>query len=291
MERLGKKSFLDAFVAGAGSATISSVLLQPLDMVKTRQQTVIPRGNLIKHVGDILRQEGAFALWKGLVPTLARTVPGVGLYFSTLQTLQRRLLGNGKPSTLQSLALGCTARCTAGVLLMPMTVIKTRYESGLFAYPSLFSAIKNLGRVEGLVGLTSGIVPTLLRDVPFSGLYLMFYTEFKSIAKTIDNQNADARNPPKLKYNSRHEVRNFVCGICAGLLACAITHPFDVLKTKIQISRSVQPMSAVIKDVIKYEGLSGLLVGLSARMIRRSLMTALSWTLFEKFIAAKKTNS
>jgi len=174
---------------------------------------------------------------------------------------------------------------------MPMTVIKTRYESGLFAYPSLFSAIKNLGRVEGLVGLTSGIVPTLLRDVPFSGLYLMFYTEFKSIAKTFDNQNADARNPPKLKYNSRHEVRNFVCGICAGLLACAITHPFDVLKTKIQISRSVQPMSAVIKDVIKYEGLSGLLVGLSARMIRRSLMTALSWTLFEKFIAAKKTNS
>jgi len=50
-------------------------------------------------------------------------------------------------------------------------------------------------------------------------------------------------------------------------------------------------MSAVIKDVMKYEGLSGLLVGLSARMIRRSLMTALSWTLFEKFIAAKKTNS
>lgn len=297
MEDLGKKYPWDAFVNGAVSGSISSTLLQPLDMLKTRQQTVFPRKNIFNLVGSILRQEGALALWKGLVPTLARTVPGVAIHFSALQTLQQGLLGDTKPTRLQSLALGCTSRCAAGVLLIPMTVIKTRYESGLFAYRSglagLLSALKSVFRVEGVIGLTSGIVPTLLRDVPFSGLYLMFYTEFKSIAKATNNQKSEERNPPKLMYKTRNEITNFVCGMCAGLVACAITHPFDVFKTKIQTSRSVQPLAAVIKNVIKSEGLRGMLVGLPARMVRRSVMAALTWTLFEHLTitATKRTTN
>ena len=43
---------------------------------------------------------------KDSLPFTARTVPGVGVYFSSLQFLQLHLLGDTPPSSLQSLALG-----------------------------------------------------------------------------------------------------------------------------------------------------------------------------------------
>lgn len=69
----------------------------------------------------------------------------------------------------------------SGVVLIPITVVKTRFESGVYGYNSLGSALKEIYRTEGLRGMTCGLVPTLFRDAPFSGLYFMFYTQTKQI--------------------------------------------------------------------------------------------------------------
>ena len=54
-----------------------------------------------------------------------------------------------------------------------------RSESGQYEYKGVFKALRAIKNAEGLRGLTSGLVPTLMRDVPFSGIYLMFYEKLK----------------------------------------------------------------------------------------------------------------
>lgn len=55
----------------------------------------------------------------------------------------------------------------------------SRYESGVYGYNGVTKALREIYRTEGVRGMTCGLIPTLFRDAPFSGLYLMFYTQSK----------------------------------------------------------------------------------------------------------------
>ena len=55
-------------------------------------------------------------------------VPGVGLYFGSLHWLKTVSLGPGaQPSAGEAVILGMVARSIAGGIMIPITVIKTRY--------------------------------------------------------------------------------------------------------------------------------------------------------------------
>ncbi|KAJ9581182.1 hypothetical protein L9F63_023641 [Diploptera punctata] len=231
MDMISNYPVLKSFLVGSFSGTFSTIIFQPLDLVKTRLQNPIPKTigarpgepcGMMTIIGHILQKEQIFGLWKGMTPSITRCVPGVGLYFSSLHWLKTNV-SSGDPGPFEAIALGMVARSMSGVCLIPITVIKTRFESGVYQYGGVTQALRVIYRTEGVRGLCCGLVPTLFRDAPFSGLYFMFYTQTK-------------RALPQEWLNSNFAAPvNFSCGLVAGLFASIVTQPADVVKTKMQL--------------------------------------------------------
>ena len=120
-----------AFLAGSFSGTCTTILFQPLDLVKTRIQSSKSdkRLGMFSVARQVLETDRLPGLWRGIAPSIARTVPGVGLYFGSLHWLKTASLGPGvQPSASEAVALGVVARTIAGAIMIPVTVIKTRYS-------------------------------------------------------------------------------------------------------------------------------------------------------------------
>lgn len=60
--------------------------------------------------------------------SITRVIPGVGLYFSSLHWLKHTFELEEPLTALQAVSLGITARSMSGALLIPITVVKTRFE-------------------------------------------------------------------------------------------------------------------------------------------------------------------
>lgn len=285
-----------SFLAGSLSGTCSTILLQPLDLVKTRIQNLPspptaaalqsstgtpgpPPARMLSVMRHVLATENVFGLWRGMTPSITRTVPGVGLYFSSLHWLKTQVPRESaeKPSPLEAVCLGMVARSFAGAVCIPITVIKTRFESGTYNYQRVSSALLSIYRAEGARGLCCGLVPTLFRDAPYSGLYLMFYTQLK---QNIPLQNIEG-DGLRLRAGAVH----FSCGIMAGVLASLVTHPADVIKTKMQLHPARYPsVHTTALQVFSAHGPGGFLRGMAPRCLRRTLMSALAWTAYEEIM-------
>ncbi|XP_033213586.1 mitochondrial glycine transporter-like isoform X2 [Belonocnema kinseyi] len=280
MQISGNHPILKSFLAGSFSGTFSTILFQPLDLIKTRLQDRVSnnagrgKSGMVKTMVQIVQNENIFGLWKGMTPSITRVIPGVGLYFSSLHWIRHVLELEDPLTPFQAVSLGITARSMSGALLIPITVVKTRFESGVYKYNSIGEALRIIYKYEGVKGLSSGLVPTLLRDAPYSGLYLMFYTQLKNTVST------------ELPHYSHVTSTHFCCGIVAGICASVITHPADVVKTKMQLYPSkFHNVHGAFVFVYRKYGVLGYFKGIVPRMLRRTLMTAMAWTVYERITA------
>ncbi|KAJ8001900.1 hypothetical protein DPEC_G00174210 [Dallia pectoralis] len=272
---------LKAFMCGSLSGTCSTLLFQPLDLVKTRLQTMqnnrkpgAPKVGMMTVLIQVVRTENFLALWKGVSPSFVRCIPGVGIYFSTFYCLKQHFIQDVRgPNAGEAVLLGAGARSVAGVCMLPVTVVKTRFESGRYNYLSVMGALKSMCKTEGTRALFSGLPATLLRDAPFSGIYVMFYSQTKRSL------------PQEVSSSPIAPLVNFGCGVVAGVLASLATQPADVVKTHIQVSSAHWTTKHAVGFIYKEHGLSGFFRGAVPRSLRRTLMAAMAWTVYEQLMA------
>lgn len=187
-----------------------------------------------------------------------------------------------KLSNLANLTTGAIARSSAGFILMPITVIKVRYESNLYAYKSIVGAGKDILKTEGFRGFFSGFGATAIRDAPYAGLYVLFYEQLK---KRLSSLSQKVPVAGETMHGSTSASINFGSGVLAAGLATAITNPFDAIKTRIQLRPKEYPnMLYAAKKMIRVDGVKSLFDGLALRMSRKALSSALAWTLYEELI-------
>ncbi|KAJ1029507.1 hypothetical protein NDA13_002754 [Ustilago tritici] len=328
---------------GAASGFASCVLLQPFDLLKTRLQQLDHNPTSIssaqtyqsrtqKLIGitrKIIRTQGYPGLWRGTTPTVVRNVPGVALYFYSVSHLrhvasQRQIplisvvvnvndasAGSStlaKLSTTGNLLTGAVARVTVGFILSPVTVVKARFESSNFSAATertLFSSMREIRAQSGFRGFFQGFAATALRDAPYAGLYLALYEASKTNLAALSSG-----------LGTGNWIVVSGSGLLAGTLATVITHPFDIIKTRMQttpqeilhqIALSHNPQTsltvkaaAMVKEAVTREGklrkpsvwgmtkhlwaISGpraLLDGLGLRCARKAASSAIGWSIFE----------
>lgn len=284
---------LVTFLSGATSGCFSTLALQPLDVVKTRMQmsaaynrsvrlqaalTIQPNASAFDTFRGIIRQDRVFGLWRGVTPSVLRNTMGVGVYFMTLNAITARLSApDGSLSDGATLYAGATARSLSVILLCPLSVVKTRMETVEYSskYNGVIHAIRTIAAKEGRHGLFSGLFPAIVRDAPFSAMYMLIYLRTKDFLgravglrdtrSTIVSSHAVASPPPskssrntststpatasasdtqssdrstsKVSQQWLARIVNFASGAFGGGLATLLTQPQDVIKTRMQLSQ------------------------------------------------------
>ncbi|XP_035850448.1 mitochondrial 2-oxodicarboxylate carrier isoform X2 [Sander lucioperca] len=246
--------------------------MHPLDVVKTRFQ--IQRGtsdpNSYKNLSDcfrtIIRNEGVFGFYKGILPPILAETPKRAVKFFTFEQYKKLLnLTPLSPGLALSVA-GLGAGLTEAVVVNPFEVVKVSLQANRDSFteqPSSFAQARRIIKSEGFGfrGLNKGLTSTLGRHGVFNMIYFGFYFNVKDAIPTSPD--------PTLEF-----MRKFAIGLVSGTISSCVNIPFDVAKSRIQ---GPQPVPGEIKYrtcfqsmalVYREEGYLALYKGLVPKIMR-----------------------
>uniref|UniRef100_A0A0L0NN98 Mitochondrial glycine transporter n=1 Tax=Candidozyma auris TaxID=498019 RepID=A0A0L0NN98_CANAR len=290
-------------ISGGSAGLVSAFTLQPLDLLKTRlqQQRRTNTGLKTSITKELKKLANIRDLWRGVLPSTLRTSVGAGLYFTILSQTRTYIASLKKVSEKSSssvlpklshaenLATGFVVRAAVGVITMPITIIKTRFESNLYNYNSMYEGFEGIyneggGPKGSFKNFFKGTAATLARDCPYAGLYVLFYESFKN--DVIPSLLVPFRR--SIHDNYLASVTNSLSAVLAASVATTITAPFDAIKTRLQLIVSVgRPptiWTATKQIILEPGGVKNLFNGLSLRLGRKGLSAGISWCIYEELL-------
>lgn len=178
-------------ICGAGAGTAVSFLACPTELIKCRlqaQSTVGASVAGVKYSGpmDVVRhvlksEGGARGLFKGLLPTMAREVPGNAAMFGSYEATKQYLAGGHDTSSLGRGSLviaGGLAGASFWAFVYPTDVIKSVLQVDDYKNPKFSGstdAFRKILAAEGVKGLYKGFGPAMARSVPANAACFLAY--------------------------------------------------------------------------------------------------------------------
>lgn len=136
---------------------------------------------------QVLKLEGGVkGLFKGLVPTMAREIPGNAAMFGAYQWIKQYLAGGQDTSSLgrgSLIVAGGIAGATFWFSVYPTDVVKSVIQVDDYKNPKFSSSIDAFRKIlasEGVKGFYKGFGPAMARSVPANAACFLAYEVTRS---------------------------------------------------------------------------------------------------------------
>lgn len=258
------------FILGSIGGAVGATAVYPIDLVKTRMQNQ-RTGSLVGELmyrnsfdclKKVIRHEGFFGLYRGLLPQLMGVAPEKAIKLTVNDFVRDKFMDkNGNLPLYGEIMSGGCAGASQVIFTNPLEIVKIRLQvAGEIAGKSkvrAWTVVKELG----IFGLYKGARACFLRDIPFSAIYFPLYAHTK------------VRLADEGGYNTPLSL--LASGAIAGVPAAALVTPADVIKTRLQVvARRGQTTYSGLADcarkIYKEEGARAFWKGATARVFRSS---------------------
>ncbi|KAH8205093.1 hypothetical protein TruAng_000816 [Truncatella angustata] len=287
-------------ISGLTAGSVATLVVHPLDIVKTRMQlhrssaptsaslTTISLIRTLTQTPKPLR-----ALYRGLTPNLLGNASSWASFFFFKARAERALLGL-KDSPHDGLTgtdyFAASAMAGVGVQIMtnPIWVLKVRMLSSdrgaVGAYPSMWAGAKQLYRTEGWRGFYRGLGISLF-GVSHGAVQFAVYDSAKRIyfarrRVRLESEGKAAQGPLKLTNEA-----TLVLSSASKLVAGAVTYPYQVIRSRLQNFNADENYGRGIQGVVRrtwqHEGIRGFYRGIVPGVIRVMPATWVTFLVYE----------
>lgn len=218
----------------------------------------------------------------GIAAKQGRALKTQPVHISTLQT---DALENGK-----LLAAGGIAGAVSKSFTAPLARLTILYQVSGFTtaetpasvslhvprQPSLRQAISGIVQAEGVRALWKGNGATVIHRLPYSAI------NFWAFERLTESWNAAL--PPHRRSHTMDVTRRLVAGGAAGMTACAVAYPLDLLRTRLAAQVSGAYYSGITSSlctIVRDEGFVGLYRGLGATLLQVAPSLAINYCAYE----------
>ncbi|CAK7246035.1 MAG: Cu/Pi carrier [Sporothrix thermara] len=265
---------------------LTHTAVTPLDLVKVRRQVdaKLYKSNM-QGWGLIYRAEGLRGIMTGWSPTLfGYSAQGAFKYgwYEYFKKTYSDVVGPERAHRYKTsvyLAASASAEFLADIALCPFEAVKVRMQGSLHSpYKGTFDGLRQISAAEGMAGLYKGLYPLWARQIPYT---MMKFASFETIVEMIY-----ARLPgSKSDYSKAAQTGvSFTGGYLAGILCAIVSHPADVMVSKLNAYRKPnEAFGTVLSRIYGDIGFGGLWNGLGVRIIMIGTLTGLQWMIYDYF--------
>jgi len=308
-------------VSGSVAKTVTAplsrltILFQVHSLVTTKESRPKYAMSINEGVSKIIQRGGLLGLWKGNGTSVLHRFPFSAINFYVYENMldittqrfaerrnsRRRRRGeddgsdndsraNSDPPPLARMISGATAGMSACIACYPLDLIRTRLTTelpGQEHYKGIVDAMSKIIKEEGVLGLYSGITPTLFVAVPN---FAISYTVYGTLKEHVLDDDL-FYNLRKVDVESGKETLGLyltlLCGAASGSLSTLVTFPFDTVRRRMQIQNlhveESQRLSGrgQIMSMIEKEGFKGLYRGLTPELLKVVPMVGTMFTVYE----------